>query len=226
MKTCVRCRQPLDESAFGVRPERHNAPRSKCRVCEAQAATERRAANPEKSREAGLRYHAKNRELCAERCRQWREENPEKVRDYTAQYAAQNGDYMRAYSRQYYYENLGQCQENSREWKVENADHVASYKLAYNRANPDKTRAWNRRRRVRANNGTGSHTAADEQAQLQRQRGLCYYCGDHVSAYHVDHVFPLSRGGSNDPSNIVIACAPCNLRKHTKLPHEFSGRLC
>jgi 5-methylcytosine-specific restriction endonuclease McrA len=45
--------------------------------------------------------------------------------------------------------------------------------------------------------------------------------------YHVDHVVPLVRGGSDDPSNLVIACVPCNLSKGDKLPHEWkrSGRL-
>ena len=39
-------------------------------------------------------------------------------------------------------------------------------------------------------------------------------------------VIPLAKGGSNGPENIVIACAPCNLKKNAKLPHEFSDRLC
>jgi hypothetical protein len=28
-----------------------------------------------------------------------------------------------------------------------------------------------------------------------------------------DHVLPHSRGGTNDPGNVVIACAPCNFGK-------------
>jgi 5-methylcytosine-specific restriction endonuclease McrA len=32
---------------------------------------------------------------------------------------------------------------------------------------------------------------------------------------------PLSRGGTNDISNIVLACANCNLKKHTKTHAEF-----
>jgi 5-methylcytosine-specific restriction endonuclease McrA len=38
---------------------------------------------------------------------------------------------------------------------------------------------------------------------------------------------PVSRGGSNDISNIVLACPSCNLQKGTRLPHEWpeGGRL-
>jgi 5-methylcytosine-specific restriction endonuclease McrA len=30
---------------------------------------------------------------------------------------------------------------------------------------------------------------------------------------HLDHVIPWSKGGSDSPDNLVIACAPCNMRK-------------
>jgi 5-methylcytosine-specific restriction endonuclease McrA len=63
-----------------------------------------------------------------------------------------------------------------------------------------------------------------------RQRGKCHWCGEKVGRfYHVDHVVPLSKGGSNGPENLVIACAFCNISKHDRLPHEWSGsngRLC
>jgi len=40
-----------------------------------------------------------------------------------------------------------------------------------------------------------------------------------------DHRIPLSRGGSNFIDNIVPACRPCNLRKHTLTEAQFRARL-
>jgi hypothetical protein len=36
-----------------------------------------------------------------------------------------------------------------------------------------------------------------------------------------DHLIPLSRGGSNDWTNVVAACSPCNTRKGNRLPEEI-----
>jgi 5-methylcytosine-specific restriction endonuclease McrA len=38
------------------------------------------------------------------------------------------------------------------------------------------------------------------------------------ASWQVDHVIPLSRGGSNWPTNLVCACGQCNSRKCDKLP--------
>lgn len=44
-----------------------------------------------------------------------------------------------------------------------------------------------------------------------RWGGQCCYCDS--SAEHLDHVQPLSRGGRDVASNVVPACAECNLGK-------------
>ncbi|MBZ5623051.1 MAG: HNH endonuclease [Acidobacteriia bacterium] len=40
----------------------------------------------------------------------------------------------------------------------------------------------------------------------------------------IDHYIPLSKGGTNFPDNIVLACWPCNNRKRAKLPSEFRSK--
>lgn len=42
--------------------------------------------------------------------------------------------------------------------------------------------------------------------------GPCAYCGD-LAPDQVDHVIPLSRGGTHDRANLVPACKPCNMDK-------------
>ncbi len=89
----------------------------------------------------------------------------------------------------------------------------------------DRTRQHNRNARIKGNGG--SHTSKQIQEQFQRQKGKCYYCKDKMVKYHVEHVVPIARGGSNDISNIVLACPTCNHRKNDRMPHEWpeGGRL-
>lgn len=48
----------------------------------------------------------------------------------------------------------------------------------------------------------------------------CRYCGRQSDTVilHVDHVIPVSKGGTNDPENLVTACADCNMGKSNKNP--------
>lgn len=49
---------------------------------------------------------------------------------------------------------------------------------------------------------------------------LCVWCRVEPSTT-IDHVRPLSRGGSNHPLNLVGACEPCNSTKYVFLPSEI-----
>lgn len=54
----------------------------------------------------------------------------------------------------------------------------------------------------------------------------CVYCAVLLdpSTATLDHVYPLSRGGSHDLGNVVVACCYCNRLKGDTLPHEFFAR--
>lgn len=55
----------------------------------------------------------------------------------------------------------------------------------------------------------------------QRDEGRCAYCGADNGEFHVDHIVPVAKGGSNDPENLTIACAPCNMSKGDRLVSEW-----
>lgn len=50
---------------------------------------------------------------------------------------------------------------------------------------------------------------------LKRDGFRCRYCGTSSmeSVLHVDHVVPHAKGGSDEPSNLIAACAACNIGK-------------
>lgn len=49
----------------------------------------------------------------------------------------------------------------------------------------------------------------------------CEYCG--ADASHVDHQTPKARGGSDDISNLVPCCMPCNISKGMMTLEEWRG---
>jgi 5-methylcytosine-specific restriction endonuclease McrA len=67
----------------------------------------------------------------------------------------------------------------------------------------------------------GEVTAQDIRDTLKRQKSRCSLCQQRLVSYHVDHIIPLSRGGTNWPDNIQILCPVCNRAKQDKFPHEF-----
>ena len=51
----------------------------------------------------------------------------------------------------------------------------------------------------------------------------CYLCLKPIlfGKDHLEHKIPLSRGGTNEYSNLEIACQYCNMEKHNKTEEEY-----
>jgi 5-methylcytosine-specific restriction endonuclease McrA len=55
----------------------------------------------------------------------------------------------------------------------------------------------------------------------------CQYCGRRANELKPresltrDHLIPMSRGGTNEWSNVVTACSACNTRKANRMPSEI-----
>lgn len=55
--------------------------------------------------------------------------------------------------------------------------------------------------------------------QYARQHALCYYCKITLKdkRVNVEHIIPMSKGGTNKYKNLVLSCAPCNKEKGSKM---------
>lgn len=60
-----------------------------------------------------------------------------------------------------------------------------------------------------------------------RDRNRCQYCGKVFPqrSLNLDHVIPLSRGGTSSWENVVCACQRCNTAKGARTPSEAGMRL-
>jgi hypothetical protein len=57
------------------------------------------------------------------------------------------------------------------------------------------------------------------------QEGKCAYCfADLGVEFHVDHIMPLSFGGSNNEDNLALACPRCNLIAGNKVFQTMFGK--
>lgn len=45
------------------------------------------------------------------------------------------------------------------------------------------------------------------------KNNLCPYCGSEIIEAHVDHIYPISKGGLSTKCNMVMVCSKCNMQK-------------
>lgn len=89
---------------------------------------------------------------------------------------------------------------------------VAIQRAAYH-ADPEKYRAKRRASFHKRKRGE------DDLSRYYREHVLrndpCVYCGSYED-WAVDHIYPVSKGGSGSWDNLTRACNSCNFRKGTK----------
>lgn len=100
-------------------------------------------------------------------------------------------------------------------WTLWITDHYIGF-LLQRRANE---RALPRTRRIRFSDDL-------RQRIRRKQNGLCMYCGVSLNRrnMHIDHIYPVEHGGSNEETNLQALCAGCNMRKGVQTDDEFRER--
>lgn len=73
----------------------------------------------------------------------------------------------------------------------------------------------------------GARKKAYKARLFSEQGGRCKYCGKRfqVDFLTLDHVKPVSAGGTNRPDNLVLACRPCNEKKANRAADKFVRQL-
>lgn len=188
-------------------------PAGKCRSCRIASATEANRTNP--NRKTILdRYNSSAKGRAGQE--RFDESNPGKRKDYVDRH------YLK------FPERLAAKRERDRLEQAAryHADPETAKRLAREslKRNPETKTAIDHRRRAAKLQADGSHTAADLRAIWAKQSGRCATCGIECHRgkmdgrkWTIDHIVPLSRGGSEWPSNLRGLCLSCNATKKDRM---------
>ncbi len=136
-----------------------------------------------------------------------RQESPERERARLERWRKNNSDKVKAQNARHH--------ENNRDKR--NADARRRIKALY-KLFPERWRAATEKRRaLKAGNG-GSFTPQEWEALKRKYAYRCLRCGrsEPEIKLTVDHVVPLSKGGSNNIDNIQPLCQSCNSGKNAR----------
>lgn len=148
--------------------------------------------------ERNKKLKSSRKQLDKEILNEYRKKNPERVRQWKRESYLRNRETAIQKSREYRQLNPGKVKPTTEQQRVKSA-----------------------MKRARKKSFVGRYSKQDVADKLVNQAGKCFYCSAELTDYHVDHYIPLSRGGTNWPDNIVLACPECNLAKGNMMPQEF-----
>ncbi len=193
-KECTKCFTIKPLDEFGVMPRGKFGKRASCKACQYVMFKERVAKNPEKRRETEKNYRKRNPEVFARR------------------------------DKKYYEKNKERHLQNGKNWKKNNPEKYAEL----------NRRKEHVRRARKLNNGIEPYTEAQ---MLEAYGELCHLCEKQIDltaprkvgidgweqGLQIDHVVPISKGGSDTLENVRPAHGICNIKKGNVLKYLCSA---
>ena len=165
--------------------------------------------------------YLRNRDKYITRAENWIENNREKHNEYSAKTYQKNLEENRRKARETARENRKKpekrekMRESYRKWYYSGGKAI---KAEWIRNNRERANFLTRRRIARRKSAKGTYTFDEWNDLLVEYKHTCLCCKkkEPKIKLSVDHITPLTKGGSNYIQNIQPLCISCNSRKNNK----------
>jgi len=139
---------------------------------------------------------------------------------------AQTGAQVKSgYFKKHYQANRSRLVVKQRKYRAGNSAAVMAASKAWQARNPELTKQYKRKNKHMRRAAIGVFEQPDIDGLLRIQRSQCVGCDASLAdEFHVDHIIPLAKGGSNWCGNLQLLCAGCNRKKSSLLPIEWRRR--
>ena len=214
---CGCCREALPAEAFFTNRARPSGVTSQCKAClkakRKPRSDEARSRDIERKRVARLADPTAS----AQAQRDWKVKNPDKVRQHRQKFKERHPERVREWDRAYKAAAQEKLAAHAAAYYLRHTESVKARARAWQAANPQKVSE--KRQRYRARRAAALEGPVDIDALWT---GFCAICKDpidptlrrpNVMCRSIDHIVPLSRGGSHTQDNLAWVHLLCNMRK-------------
>ncbi len=176
-------------------------------------------------------YYIKNKEIILKRCKEYQLANPDKRKKWKERYKliakqkkhnnyTQNRNKILNDSKLYHKKHREQRMEYTRKWRIENKKYVKMYEKTR------RTKRMQQKKEIMDRVGILSIVTVQKvyEDNIKKYGQLtCVLCYKHIlfGEDSLEHLTPLSRGGTNDYKNLAIAHLRCNCSKKNKTLEEW-----
>ncbi len=243
-KQCARCKITQSKTNFTKLTRSKDGLAHQCKSCNALKAKLDRKNNPEKFRlrskeyreshkEQMLIWKEKNKNKMKEYFIQYGIDNKEErnAKAKARRDTPENKAKAKEYGKKYWQKHKDKLHKQNRQRDLDNPERTKAYKKKYKKSDKGKISGANcghKRRFIKMATANGSipiaiqypHTKALRD-MLTTQKDKCVMCNCEISHeegnIHLDHIIPLSKGGTHTIDNVQWLCANCNMNKGSKI---------
>ena len=178
---------------------------SKCKICQ---------------KEYRKQYYLNNIEKEKEQTKQWRLDYP----DYDKKWQQNNKEKVKIKSKKWQQNNSEKTKKLHKQWYLKNLEHYKKINKLWRKANPEKCLINIQKRRALKFKAYVSKVIPYE--IFYRDLFMCKLCNKPLDmkakapeslSPSIDHIIPLSKGGTHEPANCQAAHLRCNISKGNRI---------